>query len=130
MYRLPKDPNKVISSVFHRDCPARFLLSKIAGRWSLLIIDALDGPPKRNGELLRQIEGISQKMLTQTLRELEEIQIIHREDMNTVPPHVEYQLTALGKELREKICAMDRWVEDNMLELIEGNTSIPLTISD
>ena len=130
MYRLPKDPDNINGNVFHNDCPARFLLSKIAGKWSLLIIDALDGPPKRNSELLRHIEGISQKMLTQTLKELEEMRIVYRHDMKTVPPHVEYELTILGKDLREKICALDRWVESNMLDLIAEHSSIPLTVGE
>ena len=60
----------------------------------------------------------SQKMLTQTLRELEEIKLVNRIDMQTVPPHVEYQLTELGLSLREKICAIDRWIEENMLNII------------
>lgn len=130
MYRLPKDPDRVKANVFHNDCPARFLLSKIAGKWSMLVIDALGGAPKRNGELMRKIEGISQKMLTQTLKELEEMQIVVRQDMQTVPPHVEYQLTPLGNDLRERICALDRWVETNMIHLIAGHRSIPLVTLD
>ncbi len=73
---------------------------------------------------MRLVEGISQKMLTQTLRELEEIQLVKRHDMQTVPPHVEYELTELGKSLREKVCAMDRWIEENMLEIITDNQSL------
>jgi len=126
MYRLPEDPSQINGNVFHNDCPARFLLSKIASKWSLLTIDALDGRPKRNGELLRQVEGISQKMLTQTLKDLEKMKIVVRVDMKTVPPHVEYHLTFKGKELREKICSLDRWVEDNMLELIVGHSDLSL----
>ena len=126
MYGIPSNPADVQANVFHKNCPARFLLDKIAGKWSLLIIDALQHGPVRNGELKRQIEGISQKMLTQTLRDLEEMQVISRHDRQTIPPHVEYRLTELGQGLREKICALDRWVEDNMLELIAQNKSIPL----
>jgi len=124
MYEIASNPEEVKANVFHKTCPARFLLDKIAGKWSLLIIDALQKGPVRNGELKRRIEGISQKMLTQTLRELDDMQLISRQDMKTIPPHVEYRLTALGERLCEKICALDRWVEDNMLELIEHNKSI------
>ena len=92
----------------------------------MLIIDALENRPLRNGELIRKIEGISQKMLTQTLRELEEMQLLQRNDRQTVPPHVEYELSDLGKSLRKKICALDRWIEENMFELIAKNRSIPL----
>lgn len=128
MYEIPSDITKAEPNVFRKKCPARFLLGKVAGKWSLLIIDALDGTPKRNGELMRCIEGISQKMLTQTLRELEEMRLISRYDMQTIPPHVEYELTLLGLDLRVKICAMDRWIEDNMVDLIKDNSSIPLVV--
>ncbi len=130
MYLLPADTSQAEGCVFHSHCPARFLLSKVAGKWSLLIIDALGETPMRNGALKRRIEGISQKMLTQTLRELEEMQLIARRDMQTIPPHVEYSLTELGQGLREKICALDRWVEDNMLALIAEHRSIPLKIKE
>ncbi|MBL4596807.1 MAG: helix-turn-helix transcriptional regulator [Robiginitomaculum sp.] len=126
MYEIASNPEDMKPDVFHKTCPARFLLNKIAGKWSLLIIDALQMGPVRNGELKRRVEGISQKMLTQTLRELGDMRLISRLDMKTIPPHVEYSLTALGVELCEKICALDRWVEDNMSELIEHNKSIEI----
>ncbi len=126
MYELPQDLTQAKPNVFQKSCPARYLLSKVSGKWSMLIIDALNDNNFRNGELMRVIEGISQKMLTQTLRELEEIQLVKRHDMQTIPPHVEYELTELGKSLHEKICAMDRWIEENMLELIANNQSIPM----
>jgi len=126
MYEIPHNPLEVTPNVFNEKCPARFLLSKVSGKWCMLIVDSLNDKNLRNGELIRIIEGISQKMLTQTLRELAEMQLIKRHDMQTIPPHVEYELTKLGKSLREKICALDRWVEDNMFELIENNKSIQL----
>lgn len=130
MYKLPANREEAEACVFHGDCPARFLLSKVANKWSMLVIDALDGPPQRNGQMMRRIEGISQKMLTQTLRELEEMQLVARHDKQTIPPHVEYSLTDLGQDLRTRICALDRWVEDNMLELIDKHSSIPLEIKE
>ena len=72
----------------------------------------------RNGELKRQVEGISQKMLTQTLRELEDIKLVKHYGMQTIPQHVGYELTKLGQSLHKKVCALDRWIEQNMLELI------------
>ncbi|WP_085904564.1 winged helix-turn-helix transcriptional regulator [Kiloniella majae] len=128
MYEIPQDLNKVKPNVFHKSCPARYLLNKVAGKWSLLIIDALKNDNLRNGELMRRVGGISQKMLTQTLRELEEIKIVQRHDMETIPPHVEYSLTNLGISLQEKVCAMDRWIEENMIELISDNPSIELKV--
>ena len=124
MFELSKDPNQIKADVFREKCPARYLLNKVSGKWSILIIDILNNDNLRNGELMRLVEGISQKMLTQTLRELEEIQLVKRHDMQTVPPHVEYELTELGKSLREKVCAMDRWIEENMLEIIIANKSL------
>jgi len=123
MFELPKNTNEITPDVFREKCPARHLLNKVSGKWSILIIDVLNDRNLRNGELIRLIEGISQKMLTQTLRELEEIKLVSRHDMKTVPPHVEYELTELGKSLREKVCAMDRWIEENMLEIITNNNA-------
>jgi DNA-binding HxlR family transcriptional regulator len=117
-FQLPANDADIKPNVFHQKCPARYLLEKISGKWSMLIIDALSDKRLRNGELKRVVEGISQKMLTQTLRELEDIRIINRIDMQTVPPHVEYELSSLGIALHEKICAMDRWIEENMMEFI------------
>ena len=98
-----------------------------AGKWSMLVIDALQDGPTRNGALMRRIEGISQKMLTQTLRELEDLRLLSRQDMKSVLPHVEYELTPLGRELHTMVCAMDhRWIEQNMFELIDGSEAIPL----
>ena len=126
MYQLPKNRAKAEPNVFNAKCPARCLLTFLAGKWHLLVIDALAKKRWRNGELMRKIEGISQKMLTQTLRELEDMNLVLRVDMGTVPPHVEYELTPLGQDLRKKICSLDRWIEDNMFDLIEGNGSVPL----
>jgi len=126
MHELPQDINKVKPAVFQENCPARYLLNKVSGKWNMLVVDALHNKNLRNGELMRTVEGISQKMLTQTLRELEEIKLVKRHDMQTVPPHVVYELTASGKSLHEIICVMDRWVEENMLELIANNQSTQL----
>ncbi|VAW89392.1 Transcriptional regulator, HxlR family [hydrothermal vent metagenome] len=128
MFELPSKENQIVPNVFREKCPARCLLNKISGKWSILIIDILNDKNLRNGELMRLIEGISQKMLTQTLRELEEIRLIKRHDMKTIPPHVEYELTELGKSLREKICAMDRWIEENMLEIVSNNSALNIRV--
>lgn len=126
MYQLPNDLSKATPNVFNAKCPARYLLGTLTGKWNLLVVDALIERRWRNGELLRKIDGISQKMLTQTLRGLEDLNIVERIDMGTIPPHVEYELTAIGKELREKICSFDRWVELNMYELIKDSDSIDI----
>jgi len=126
MYQLPSDLSKATPNVFNATCPARYLMGTLTGKWNLLVVDALSERRWRNGELLRKIDGISQKMLTQTLRGLEDLNLVKRVDMGTIPPHVEYELTLIGKELREKICSFDRWVEQNMLELIKDNNSVAI----
>ena len=111
------NPRNQLASVFVKKCPSRILLGKIANKWTLLIIDALSNKQRRNGELLRMIEGISQKMLTQSLRDLENMALVLRHDMQTVPPHVEYELTELGRSLRKQVYRLDRWIEENMREI-------------
>ena len=99
------------ADVFAAACPSRALLSRIANKWSLLLIDVLGTQRIRNGALLRRVEGISQKMLTETLRDLEDLGLVERHSLGTVPPHVEYALTPLGLSLRGAVGALDRWVE-------------------
>lgn len=104
-------------SVFDADCSARHALELIASKWSVLILSALAEQPMRNGALLKRIDGISQKMLTQTLRELERNGLVVRQDMKTVPPHVTYHLSAVGASLSTALIALDRWAEQNFPEL-------------
>lgn len=100
-------------SVFDATCSARHALELIASKWTMLVLPALADGAMRNGTLLRQIGGISQKMLTQTLRELERNGLIIREDRETVPPQVEYRLSVLGRSLSVALVALDRWAEQN-----------------
>lgn len=104
-------------SVFDAECSARHALELIASKWSVLILSALLENPMRNGALLRRIDGISQKMLTQTLRELERNGLVVREDMKTVPPHVTYRLSPMGASLSTALIALDRWAEQNFPHL-------------
>ncbi|CAA9270619.1 MAG: hypothetical protein AVDCRST_MAG83-3247 [uncultured Arthrobacter sp.] len=103
--------------VFVETCLSRVVLSRIAGKWPLLVIDALGGGAMRNGALLRRISGVSQKMLTETLRELEELDLVERTVLDKVPPHVEYRLTPLGESLNSVVAELDRWVEGNLQQL-------------
>lgn len=100
-------------SVFDETCSARHALELIAGKWPMLILTALAEEPMRNGALMRRIGGVSQKMLTQTLRELERNGLIVRKDHLSVPPHVEYRLSALGRSLSGALMTLDRWAERN-----------------
>lgn len=83
----------------------------------MLILPALVNGPMRNGALLARIGGISQKMLTQTLRDLERNGLLIRQDMRTVPPHVEYRLSPLGVSLSNTLAVLDRWAERHFPEL-------------
>jgi DNA-binding HxlR family transcriptional regulator len=90
-------------------CPVERTLEVIGGRWKVLILRELFQGVKRFGQLHRALHGITQKMLTQQLREMEEDGIIHREVYLQVPPKVEYSLTSLGESLKPIIESMHEW---------------------
>jgi DNA-binding HxlR family transcriptional regulator len=90
-------------------CPVEATLKAIGGRWKVLILHELFNGTKRFGELHRGLHGITQKMLTQQLREMEHDGLIHREIYMQVPPKVEYSLTPLGETLRPVLDAMHLW---------------------
>jgi len=94
-----------------QDCPSRDVLDLIGDRWSLLILLVIGQGIHRNGELKRRVGGISQKMLTQTLRALEANGLVERRDFQTVPPHVEYHPTPLGASLGEALHPLFGWIE-------------------
>lgn len=100
--------------VFSARCLSRRALDLIADTWSVLVLGALLERTHRHSELRRRIEGISQKMLTQTLRNLEHNGLVNREIYPEVPPRVEYSLTPLGETLREPIGALCAWAQSNL----------------
>jgi DNA-binding HxlR family transcriptional regulator len=101
-----------------QQCPTRQVLTRIADKWTMLVITLLaEGEKLRFSELRRQIEGISQKMLTQTLRGLERDGLVVRTVYPTVPVTVEYRLTDLGVSLGETVGAIRRWAYANMDEI-------------
>jgi DNA-binding HxlR family transcriptional regulator len=95
-------------------CPTRQVLDRIADRWTMLVICALQDGTLRFSELRREVEGVSQKMLTQTLRGLERDGMVQREVIPTVPVTVRYTLTPLGHSLAEAVSAIRTWAYDNM----------------
>jgi DNA-binding HxlR family transcriptional regulator len=99
------------ADVFSAACPSRAALELISSKWALLIVPALAEGPVRNNELMRRIGGVSQKMLTQTLKDLEYNGLVIRTDHQTVPPHVEYRLSPLGRSLSQTLIALDHWAE-------------------
>lgn len=101
-------------NVYAEACPSRAILELIADKWTLLILPALKRGPKRNGDLMRLIEGVSQKMLTQTLRDLERNGLVDRTDYGEIPPRVEYALTELGGSLADAVRKLDGWAETHI----------------
>lgn len=98
---------------YNLNCPSRDVLDLIGGKWAILILCCLQQGPVRTGALMRTVGGISQKMLTQTLREMERDGMVARTSHHEVPPRVEYHLTVLGRSLSELARAMEQWVVSN-----------------
>jgi DNA-binding HxlR family transcriptional regulator len=95
------------------NCPVRDVMDNISGKWSLLMMLELTAGPKRFGELRRKIPDISQRMLTQTLRDLQRDGYVLRTVFPTQPPSVEYRLTELGESFMKPIEALVDWAEEN-----------------
>jgi DNA-binding HxlR family transcriptional regulator len=100
------------------NCPVRNVLDVINGRWSPLLMMALAERPYRFGELRRLVPDISQRMLTQTLHELQRDGYVNREVFPTKPPGVEYSLTELGRSMFKALFVLIQWVEDNQSAVI------------
>ena len=105
------------------DCEVRQILDRIADKWSLLAIALLEGRTLRFTELLRMIDGVSQRMLTVTLRQLERDGLVRRTVYAVVPPRVEYQLTPLGATLHQTIQALVTWTETHQAEIASARAA-------
>ncbi len=106
------------ADVYSAKCPTRQVLDHIAGKWTVLVIDALlQQGAMRYTDLSRRIGGVSQKMLTQTLRSLESDGFLTRTVHPTIPPRVEYELTDLGRSLAEPVTALRQWAERNINDI-------------
>ena len=99
------------------DCPIRTVINQIGDKWSVLILAVLGTRPHRFGELRREIDDISQRMLTRTLRDLQRDGLIARRVIPTVPPSVEYSVTALGQSLLEPMSRLIGWAEQHQAEI-------------
>ena len=100
--------------VYEDRCPTRLVLDRLADKWALLILDRLHEGPVRFNQLRRDIKGVSQKVLSQTLKKLERDGLVSRAAFATVPVTVEYALTPLGRTLTETVAALAHWAERNM----------------
>ena len=104
---MPK-PRK--ADLFDPNCSSRDVLELIGSKWSMLLLCALYDSKTRTGQLKRKVQGISQKMLTQTLREMQQNGIVKRISYPEVPPRVEYELTVLGHSLAQLVVKMEQWI--------------------
>ncbi|WP_253777650.1 winged helix-turn-helix transcriptional regulator [Goodfellowiella coeruleoviolacea] len=103
--------------IYSAQCPCRDVLDLLANKWTTLIIGALEEQPHRFGALQRRLQGVSPKVLTQTLRKLEDFGFVDRTIYPEVPLHVEYTLTDLGRGVAEPLGALRNWIEVNLDEI-------------
>jgi DNA-binding HxlR family transcriptional regulator len=109
--------------VYKSICPSRQILKRIGDKWTVLIVGILERGTFRFGTLRREIEGISQKMLTQTLRDLERDGLVKREIFAEVPVRVEYSLTELGKSILPVLKPLIKWSEYHLIEIEEAQAN-------
>jgi DNA-binding HxlR family transcriptional regulator len=109
----------------YEQCPATEVLHRIGDKWTMLVIVLLGRRPYRFNELHRDIEGISQRMLTRTLRTLENDGIVRRTVFPTVPPSVEYAITTLGESLLVPLSAVADWAVSHHAEITAARQSGP-----
>jgi len=100
-------------NVLDPNCASRRLLERLTHKWSILVVYALRERPLRHSELLRLLEGVSQKVLTETLRAMERDGVVERRTVDAMPPYAEYALTGLGQSLSEPLDAICRWAMDH-----------------
>ncbi|MDR8407900.1 helix-turn-helix transcriptional regulator [Nonomuraea sp. 3-1Str] len=105
------------------DCEVRQILDRVADKWSLLVIALLDSRSLRFSELRREIDGVSQRMLSVTLRHLERDGLVTRTVHPVVPPRVDYALTPLGRTLHETIKSLVTWTERHQREIAEARAA-------
>lgn len=104
-------------NVYASDCPTRVVLDRIADKWAVLVLGLLAAEPQRFNQLRRRIDGLSQKMLSQTLKSLERDGLVHRRAIATVPVTVEYSITPLGRTLADTVDGLRIWAEAHITEV-------------
>ena len=108
---------------FLATCPSRQLVDRISDKWVTLVLPALADGPQRYSDLARRIAGVSQKMLTQTLRSLERDGLVTRQVTPSVPVRVDYELTPLGHNLMQLLSSIKHWAELHMDEVLEARAT-------
>ncbi|MDN0199684.1 helix-turn-helix domain-containing protein [Streptomyces sp. S.PNR 29] len=114
-----EDPN-LPYDVFSKACPSRGTLEHITGRWGALTLGALYEGSFRFNELRRRVDGVSEKMLSQTLHALERDGLVHREAQPTNPPRVDYELTPLGREVAQRLIGLIQFLEGRMDDVLDA----------
>lgn len=108
------DDQTLEADVFARDCASRSVLQNVASRWGVLALVALREGPFRFSALRRRVDGVSERMLSQTLQALERDGMVHREVLEAIPPRVEYTLTELGAQVADRLHALIEVLETNI----------------
>lgn len=107
---------------YTRGCPSRELLDRIGDKWTVLVLGELKNGPHRFGQLRQRISGVSEKMLTQTLRALERDGLVRRTVYPEVPVRVEYELTPLGQTIREPLRALTEWCVEHISDVLTARS--------
>jgi DNA-binding HxlR family transcriptional regulator len=108
---MPPEPAPSPATSDRTAALVREILERVADKWTLLVIDALEEGELRFSRIRERVGGVSQKMLTKTLRQLERDGLVTRQVHPVIPPHVEYRLTPLGEALSASVCGIWKWVE-------------------
>jgi DNA-binding HxlR family transcriptional regulator len=116
--RLQTALTLIANDAFAENCPSRVILDQVTSRWGTLVLAALVAGPHRFAALREKVGGISEKMLSQTLKRLVRAGLVDREVAHTVPPQVTYSLTKLGSELATPLCALIHWIGQHSDELL------------
>ena len=111
---VPDVPSSLLADVFARDCSSRSIVEGVAGKWGTLVMLALAEEPRRFNALRRRVDGVSEKMLSQTLQSLERDGMVNRDVQTEIPPRVEYSLTVLGSQVAPHLQGLVRLVEGNV----------------
>lgn len=113
-----------LANVLAAECPSRTILNHLTNRWGTLVMVALATGSHRFAELRRKVGGVSERMLSQTLKDLEADGFVLRTAHPVVPPHVDYELTALGREAARHVVALVGWIEGALPDILGAQVGL------
>jgi DNA-binding HxlR family transcriptional regulator len=123
---MPQEHKSLLAAAIQRgevlspECPSREILKHVTSQWGVLVLIVLLQGTHRFSQLRRKIGGVSEKMLTQTLQQLEVDGFVHRVSYPVVPPHTEYSLTPLGEGVSRQVEALTDWIEENIGQIMQS----------